>query len=170
MQALIRISRWLEHAALAIAGVALLAMMAVTVADVALRFLFQMTDGASALTFVGSVELVKYLLLGALLGAMAGHVEKSQVVVEVFTQKLGAALKARIAGLNLLVFAVLGAVLAWGIHEAARDAAEFGEVTQDLAMPIALIYEAAAALLVIFAARSLIHGVHSLVTGVEHGA
>jgi len=170
VKGLIRVSIWLEHAALATAGVALLALMMVTVVDVVLRFLFQLTDGASGLTFMGSVELVKYLLLAALLGAMAGHVEKSQVVVEVFTNKLGEKAKARIAGINLLIFAAVGAVLVWGIHEAARAAAEFGEVTQDLAMPKSVIYEIAAALLVLFTVRSLIHGVHSLATGIEHGA
>ncbi|ROO28990.1 TRAP transporter small permease [Salinisphaera orenii] len=170
MKVLMRLSIWLERAALAIAGVALLAMMMVTVIDVALRFLFQLTDGTSGLTFMGSVELVKYLLLAALLGAMAGHVEKSQVVVEVFTNKLGDAIKARIAGLNLLIFAAVGVVLVWGIHEAARSAAEFGEVTQDLAMPKFVIYEMAAVLLVIFTVRSLIHGIRGLVQGVDDGA
>ncbi|MES1929549.1 TRAP transporter small transmembrane protein [Salinisphaera dokdonensis CL-ES53] len=170
MALLQRTSLWLGRIALAVAGVALLAMMMITVVDVVLRYAFQLTDGASGLTFVGSVELVKYLLLAALLGAMAGHVEKSQVVVEVFSQALSDSLKARIAGANLLVFAVLGAVLAWGIHEAAGAAAEFGEVTQDLAIPLAPIYEAAAALFVIFAVRSAIHGLEGLFSGVAHGA
>lgn len=170
MTALMRVSTWLERVALAVAGVALLAMMMITVVDVALRFLFQLTGGASELTFIGSVELVKYLLLAALLGAMAGHVEKSQVVVEVFTNKLGDTVKARIAGLNLLIFAAVGAALVWGIHEAAGSAAEFGEVTQDLAMPKSMIYESAALLLVIFTVRSLIHGIHGLVMGVADGA
>ena len=55
---------------MAVAGCALLAMMGVTVLDVALRYAFRLTDGASGLTFVGSVELVKYLLLAAMLGAL----------------------------------------------------------------------------------------------------
>jgi TRAP-type C4-dicarboxylate transport system permease small subunit len=164
------ISRWLARVAMAVAGCALLAMMGVTVLDVALRYAFRLTDGASGLTFVGSVELVKYLLLAAVLGAMAASVEKSQVVVEVFTQRLGDAFKARLAGLNLLVFAVIGALLAVGIHEAAESAAEFGEVTQDLALPKGPIYEAGAALFVIFALRSGIHGVLALISGVADDA
>lgn len=166
----LRASRWLGHLALAVAGIALLAMMMITVVDVVLRYAFQLTDGASRLTFVGSVELVKYLLLAAILGAMAGHVEKSQVVVEVFTQKLSDSAKARIAGVNLLIFAVLGGILAMGIYEAAASAAEFGEVTQDLAMPKAPLYRAAAVLFVIFAVRSVIHGIQGLVTGKVDGA
>lgn len=164
------ISRWLGRVAMAVAGCALLAMMGVTVLDVALRYAFRLTDGASGMTFVGSVELVKYLLLAAVLGAMAASVEKSQVVVEVFTQRLGDAFKARLAGLNLLVFAVIGALLAVGIHEAAASAAEFGEVTQDLALPKGPIYEAAAALFAIFALRSGIHGVLALISGVADDA
>lgn len=168
MNALLTLSRVLGRITLAIAGIALLAIMLVTVLDVILRCLFNLTRGASEWTLGGSMEMVKYLLLVMLLSAMAAHVERSQVVVEVFTQKLGATTCARIAGFCLLLFAVVGIVLMSGLVEAAASAAEFGEMTQDLAVPMAPIYLFAAVLFVIFSLRSGIHGLEGLIKGVSH--
>jgi|AntDeeMinimDraft_5_1070356.scaffolds.fasta_scaffold02522_6 TRAP-type C4-dicarboxylate transport system permease small subunit len=168
MDALIRLSNGLRRAVLLLAGVALLGMLTVTVIDVLLRTAFTLTDGASTLTFTGSVELVRYLMLAGLLGALAGYVEQSQVVVEVFTQRASDAVKARIAGVSLLVFALVGAVMAVGLADDAASAAKFGEITQDLAMPKAPIYYAAAALLAVFTIRSAVHGLDAIVRGRAH--
>ncbi|RKR03410.1 TRAP-type C4-dicarboxylate transport system permease small subunit [Kushneria sinocarnis] len=170
MTVLSRLGTWLGHIALAFAGIALLAMMAITVVDIVLRYLFQLTDGASRLTFTGGVELVQYLMLGAMLSAMAAHVEHSQVVVELFTRALSGPLKARLAGLYLLLFAAVGSLLAMGLFETARSLAEFGEVTQDLAIPKAPMYDTAAVLFAILALRSAIYGLRGLLQGVTHDA
>lgn len=168
MKPLLKLSTWLSHVALAVAGIALLAMMGITVLDIILRYAFKLSAGASGVTLTGGVELVEYLLLAMILAAMAAHVERSQVIVEVFTQKLSEKLQARIAALCLLIFALIGATVAFGIGEAASSAAEFGEITQDLAMPKAPIYAVASALFVIFTLRSAIHGLHDLLEGTRH--
>ena len=72
-QGLIRFSRWLEALCKLIAGIALAGMLAVTVIDVTLRYLYRLSDGALDLSMVGSVELVSYLMLFALLAAMAAN-------------------------------------------------------------------------------------------------
>ncbi|MBZ9557779.1 MULTISPECIES: TRAP transporter small permease subunit [Modicisalibacter] len=159
MQVLLRISRWLEIIGRVIAGVALLAMLGVTVVDVALRYLYRLSDGALSLSVVGSVELVSYLMLFAILAAMAANVEKAQVVVEAFSHGLSDTLKARIAGVYLLGFVVLGAILCWGLWDSGASAADYGETTQDLRLPMAPIYFFAAGLCALLSVRCLLHAV-----------
>ena len=157
MHALLRLSRWLEVFARFIAGLALIGLLGVTVVDVALRYLYRLSDGAFSLSVVGSVELVSYLMLFALLAAMAANVEKSQVVVEAFSHGLRDSLKARIAGVYLLGFVVLGLVLAVGLWDAAVSGASYGETPQDLRLPMAPIYTIASGLCVLLGVRCLLH-------------
>src|SRR5690554_8234306 len=91
MQALSFASHQLARLCLLVAGLALLAMMGVTIADVLLRLAFRLSGGALNWSVVGSVELVRYLLMFSLLAAMAASVERSQVVVEGFSHEVGRA-------------------------------------------------------------------------------
>jgi TRAP-type C4-dicarboxylate transport system permease small subunit len=162
-----RCSHWLALLCKAIAGTALLALLAVTIADVGTRYLSRVTDGMIALRVTGSVELVSYLMLLSLLAALAANVEKSQVVVEAFSHGLAPILKTRIHGVYLLGFAALGLILCIGLFDSAQAAARHGEVTQDLRLPMGPIYYMAAALSLLLGLRSLIHAVLSAVFGAE---
>ena len=154
-QGLIRFSHWLEALCKLIAGAALLGMLAVTIADVSLRYLYRLTDGALSWSVVGSVELVSYLMLFALLAAMAANVEKGQVVVEAFSHRLNDSIKTRLNGFYLLGFVALGLVVAIGLWDSAASAREHGEVTQDLRLPMGPIYWTAAVLSLLLSVRSL---------------
>ncbi|QOR40337.1 TRAP transporter small permease subunit [Billgrantia diversa] len=162
-----RASHWLALVCRVVAGVALLALLTVTIADVGTRYLYRLTEGAIALRVSGSVELVSYLMLCALLAAMAANVERSQVVVEAFSHGLAPAIKHRLHGFYLLGFAVLGLVLFLGLLESAAAAASHGEVTQDLRLPMGPIYQAAAVLSLLLGVRSLIHALLGAVFGAE---
>ncbi|GAB2785946.1 hypothetical protein GCM10027040_10040 [Halomonas shantousis] len=157
MQGLMTLSNWIAQFCRYFSGIALMGVLAVTVIDVVTRYLFRATSGVMNMTVTGSVELVSYLMLFALLAAMAANVEKSQVVVEAFSHGLKESIKQRIAGFYLLAFMVLGFVLANGLWEEGASAAEFGEVTQDLSLPMGPIYQVAAGLCVLLALRCLIH-------------
>ncbi|MFC0338413.1 Tripartite ATP-independent transporter, DctQ component [Kushneria avicenniae] len=161
-EGLIRVGRWLELLSRLVAGVALAGMLVVTVADVTLRYLYRLSEGAITLRVTGSVELVSYLLLFALLAAMAANVEKGQVVVEAFSHRLNDTLKTRLNGFYLLGFAVLGGMVALGLWASATSAAGHGEVTQDLRLPMAPIYGVAAILSLLLGMRSLIFAVLGL--------
>lgn len=168
MRALLeRASHWLALVCRVIAGVALLALLTVTIADVGTRYLYRLTEGVIALRVTGSVELVSYLMLCALLAAMAANVEKSQVVVEAFSHGLAPAIKHRLHGFYLLGFAALGLALFLGLFESATAAARHGEVTQDLRLPMGPIYQAAAVLSLLLGVRSLIHALLGAVFGAE---
>lgn len=166
-QGLMRLSHWLGALCKVIGGVSLLALLMVTIVDVGLRFLSDLTRGAISLSVAGSVELVSYLLLFALLAAMAASVEKSQVVVEVFTHRLDGLLKTRIHGVYLVGFAVMGLILCTGLIDSGRGALAHGEVTQDLRISMGPIYFFAAFLSALLSLRSLLHVVLSGVFGQE---
>ncbi|WP_275286724.1 TRAP transporter small permease [Halomonas elongata] len=168
-----RVSHWLALVCRVVAGVALLALLAVTIADVGTRYLYRLTEGAIALRVTGSVELVSYLMLCSLLAAMAANVEKSQVVVEAFSHGLAPALKHRLHGVYLLGFAALGLILFLGLLDSASAAARHGEVTQDLRLPMSPIYSVAAVLSLLLGVRSLMHALLGALWGreaeVSHG-
>lgn len=156
-----------------VAGLALVALLAVTIADVSTRYLYRITEGAIALRVIGSVELVSYLMLCSLLAAMAANVEKSQVVVEAFSHGLAPAIKDRLHGVYLLGFAALGGILCLGLVDSAQGAAAHGEVTQDLRLPMSPIYYVAAFLSLLLGVRSLMQALLVAVFGreaeVSHG-
>ncbi|MDW7748726.1 TRAP transporter small permease [Halomonas sp.] len=160
-------SQWLALLCKLVAGIALVALLGVTIADVGTRYLYRLTEGAIALRVSGSVELVSYLMLFSLLAAMAANVEKSQVVVEAFSHGLSPGIKNRLHGVYLLGFTALGLILFLGLLDSASAAARHGEVTQDLRIPMGPIYYAAAVLSLLLGLRSLVHAVLSAVFGAE---
>ncbi|PXF31667.1 hypothetical protein WH50_08710 [Pokkaliibacter plantistimulans] len=165
---LLQLSKGMSWLCLGFAGIALVGLMGVTVVDVITRWLYKLTSGGFGFTIVGSVEMVKYLLYFALLSAMAASVERGQVVVELFTQALPARVKALMGSCYLIGFTVLGAALAYGSWEEGFNSLEYGEVTQDLALPIGPVYFVAAIMFAVMAIRTLIHTLAGL-AGVETG-
>lgn len=162
-QVLYRASHWLALICRLVAGIALIGLLAVTIADVGTRYLSRLTEGAIALRVSGSVELVSYLMLFALLAAMAANVEKSQVVVEAFSHGLPQAIKNRLQGLFFLGFMALGLILFVGLLDSAAAASRHGEITQDLRLPMGPIYQLAAVLSLLLGIRSFIHAVLGVV-------
>lgn len=154
---LYKASHWLALVCRFIAGIALIGLLTVTIADVGTRYLSRLTEGMIALRVSGSVELVSYLMLFALLAAMAASVEKSQVVVEALSHRLPQAIKNRLQGLYFFGFMALGLVLCVGLLDSATHAARYGTTTQDLRLPMAPIYQFAALLSLLLGLRSFIH-------------
>lgn len=150
-----------------VAGLALIALLFVTLVDVSSRYVTRLTEGVIALRISGSVELVSYLMLCSLLASMAANVERSQVVVEAFSHRLTANAKIRLSGFYLLGFALLGGVLCKGLIDAAIAAEQHGEVTQDLRLPMAPIYYTAAAISLVMGVRSLLCGLLGVIYGIE---
>lgn len=158
-----RASHWLALVCRVVAGIALIGLLAVTIADVSTRYLARMTEGAIAFRVSGSVELVSYLMLFALLAAMAANVEKSQVVVEAFSHGLPQTIKNRLQGVYFLGFMALGLILFIGLWDSAAAATRHGTTTQDLRLPMGPIYQLAAVLSLLLGLRSCIHGVLGIV-------
>ena len=128
-------------------------------------YIFKLTGGEFGFTVKGSVEIVSYFMLFALLAAFAAFVERSQINVDVFTQKMPKSIKGYMMGVFMLGFFIIGIVFAWGLFESAVDAIEFGKVTQDLRVSMMPIYLVSAFLSALLAIRSLIESINIFKTG-----
>ncbi len=151
-------------------GLSLIFIVMVTMVDVVTRYLFKITDGGFGFTVKGSVELVSYFMLFALLAAFAAYVERSQIIVDVFTQKLSKNIKAYLMAIFLLGFVVTGLIMAWGLYDNMHDAVKHGNVTQDLRLPMAPIYAFGSILCLLLAIRSFIESLKIFKTGEYYDA
>lgn len=165
MTALIKISTLISRLCQLLGGISLIIIVLATIADVGTRYVFKLTGGEFGFTIKGSVEIVSYFMLFALLSAFAAFVERSQIIVDVFTQKMPKAIKGYMMGVFMIGFFIIGVVFAWGLYESAIDAIAFGKVTQDLRISMMPIYLISAFLSVLLAIRSLIESINIFKTG-----
>lgn len=165
MNFLVKLSTMISRLCQFIGGISLIIIVLVTIADVVARYIFKLTGGEIGFTVKGSVEIVSYFMLFALLAAFAAYVERSQIIVDVFTQKMSQAIKGYMMGTFMLGFFVIGLVFTWGLYESSLDAVEFGKVTQDLRISMMPIYVISALLSLLLAIRSLIESINIFKTG-----
>lgn len=165
MDFLVRLSQFISRGCQFIGGVSLIVIVLATIADVVARYIFKLTGGELGFTIKGSVEIVSYFMLFALLAAFAAYVERSQIIVDVFTQKMSQAVKGYMMGTFMMGFFIIGVIFSWGLFESAVDAVEFGKVTQDLRISMMPIYAISAVLSIMLAIRSLIESINIFKTG-----
>lgn len=165
MAYLVKISTFISRLCQLIGGISLIIIVLTTMLDVTARYIFKLTGGEFGFTVKGSVEIVSYFMLFALLAAFAAFVERSQIIVDVFTQKMPKSIKGYMMGFFMLGFFIIGIVFAWGLFESAVDAIEFGKVTQDLRVSMMPIYLVSAFLSALLAIRSLIESINIFKTG-----
>jgi len=139
-----------------LSGVLIVSMMVTVLADVTTRALFRMTDGGLDITFIGGIELVKYGLLFTVLFALPYCVDKSQVVVDLFTERLAERKKALLESIYFVGYAVLGSGMTIRFYHAIGNAAMSGETTQDLLIPMNYIYALTTFATAVLAIRSLL--------------
>jgi len=95
MKAIARIVERITHGMHLLGGFFLIAMMVITLFDVFTRGLFTMTNGAVDWTILGGIEMVKYSLLFTVLFILPHSVSRSQVIVDLFTERLSSKAKKR---------------------------------------------------------------------------
>ncbi|AEX24052.1 TRAP transporter small permease [Vibrio natriegens] len=156
MKTLINLVNRAAHIAHLGAGFILVSMMFITLADVITRAVFNFTDGSIDLTFVGGIELIKFGLLFAILLTMPHSVAKSQVIVDLFTEKMNHRVKIYLEAFYNLGFALLGAGMSVRFFDAIESAALTGETTQDLQIPLEYIYMGVVVATALLAIRALI--------------
>lgn len=139
-------------------GVLIIVMMMLIVVDVVARLLFSLSNGNIDLTFTGGIELVNFSLLFSMLFAFPHAVDKGQIVVDLFTQQMDAARLRFFTGAYTICFGFLGAALCWRFIAGGLWAAESGEQSQDLLIPLSYIYYIGAAALSILGIRGLLTG------------
>ncbi len=156
MKTLINLVNRAAHIAHLGAGFILVSMMFITLADVVTRAIFNFTEGGIDLTFIGGIELIKFGLLFAILLTLPHSVAKSQVIVDLFTEKMNQRLKIYLEAFYNLGFALLGAGMSVRFYEAIESATMTGETTQDLQIPLQYIYVGVVFATVLLAVRALI--------------
>jgi TRAP-type C4-dicarboxylate transport system permease small subunit len=135
-----KLIKQINYLMLIISGFILISMMCVTLADIITRSLFKASDGTIDLTFIGGVEYVKYGLLLSILFSLPYSVGKSQVVVDLFTEKLSVKIKSIMDGVFMLGFFLLGTAMAYRFYRGMIQSLNYGETTQDLLLPLFYFY------------------------------
>lgn len=127
-----------------LAGILLVFMMLVTMADILTRLLFNVSNHSIDITFYGGIEIVSYTLLYAILFSLPYSVSHGQVMVDLFTERMSERRKEFLGGFYTIGFGLLGTGMCFGLYEAAYRVAETGETSQDLLIPMSYVYGVAA--------------------------
>lgn len=108
------------------AGLLLLVLMALTVADVVGRNMF----GQSVL---GTVDISTLLLVAiAFLGLASAEIDGRHVSVTLIEARFGFRTRTLLSGVRAVLLLVLGALIVWGAGEVLISAFERGETTNDI--------------------------------------
>lgn len=109
-----------------LAGLLLLAIILLTVADVVSRNLRDRS-------IVGTVDITTMLLVAtAYLGLASAEADGRHVSVELVESRLGARARSVFSVLRATLLVGLGALMTWGLTEVLISAAERGETTNDI--------------------------------------
>lgn len=146
----------ISRAMLLISGFMITAMMVVVLAEVFTRALFGFTDGGVDLTFHGGIELVRFALLFAILYALPWNVDRAQVVVDLFTNRLPERAIAVLQSLCFFGYFLLALAMSYRFWGTVGHAYTSGETTQDLSIPMFYIYAATLAGTGMLCLRSLV--------------
>jgi len=109
-----------------VAGVLLLALVVLTVADVLGRSLRDQS-------ILGTVDISTMLLVAvAFLGLASAEIEGRHVMVDLVEMHLRPAVRVALGILRCVLLAALGLLLLWGLQEVFLSAVERGETTNDI--------------------------------------
>lgn len=125
-----------------IAFAATVAMFATVVESVAARALFDITGGAVNLIVPGAVELARYSLLILVFAALPRAAVSGLVSVDLLVGAMPAPLRRALERTWDLLLSVFAGIVAWLFAEKTLTMAERGDATQDLGIPLFLIYGA----------------------------
>jgi TRAP-type C4-dicarboxylate transport system permease small subunit len=110
----------------AVAGVLLLGLILLTIADVVSR-------NARDRSIVGTVDIATMLLVAvAFLGLAAAEADGRHVVVELFESRFGLRTRMVLSVVRSLLLIGLGLLLTWGLTEVLVSATRRGETTNDI--------------------------------------
>lgn len=132
----------ISRAMLLISGFMITAMMVVVLAEVSTRALFGLTDGEVDLTFAGGIELVRFALLFSILYALPWNVDRSQVVVDLFTNNLSQRSIALLQAACFVGYFLLALAMSYRFWGSIGHAHLSSETTQDLNIPMSYIFAA----------------------------
>ncbi|MBP2315348.1 TRAP transporter small permease [Azospirillum soli] len=150
-----------------VAGVLLIGMMLIILADVVSRTVFGMSRGAVDFTFVGGIEMVSYTLLFMVLFTLPYAVSRGQVIVDLFTNGLSERAKGVLEGIYTLGFGLIGIGMTTRFIETAERVAQTGESSQDLLIPLTYIYGVTAFATAVLALRGVMAALQQITESIR---
>ncbi|ETI60596.1 TRAP transporter small permease [Marinomonas profundimaris] len=143
MKVIAQLIERITHGMHLLGGVFLITMMVVTLFDVFTRGLFTITNGSVDWTILGGIELVKYSLLFTVLFILPHSVSRSQVIVDLFTERLQPRTKKVLEAVYIFCFGLMGAGMSYSFYHLVGEAEMSYETTQDLLIPLTYFYAVA---------------------------
>lgn len=135
-----RIAAPVETGCLLLGGACLLYMVFVVAFNVLARIIFDVSDTGVNMMIPGAIEQVSYLLGIVALAALAASLKEGMIAVDFVVERLPDLPRALVARFWFLGVVVLATVLAWLFWEDAHATYLRGEETQDLRIPMFLIF------------------------------
>lgn len=170
MKAIARLVDAVAFYMMQLSGVLIVTMMVTVLLDVTTRFIFGITDGGIDFTFIGGIEIIKFGLLFTILFALPHCVDRSQVVVDLFTERLSERQKSFLEGIYFLGYMLLAIGMTFRFYEAVHTTVLTGETTQDLLIPMNYIYAVTAFGTAMLGIRSLLVAKQRLFTAMGFNA
>lgn len=147
-----KITYWMQ----VFSGALVVLMMVTVLLDVASRFVVRVSQGSLNVSFVGAIEIVKFSLLFAIFLALPYFVDRSQVVVDLFTEKLRDRYKSGLDTIYYFGYALLGAGMCSQFYQSAVRTGLSRQTTQDLLIPMSYIYSVITFATLMLTLRSLL--------------
>ena len=164
-----RVARVMEGGSLILGAICLFYMVCVVGVNVLARIIFDATDTAVNLMIPGAIEQVSYLLGIVALAGLTASMAHGMIAVDFLVARLPSLGQALVARFWFIGMVALALVLTWLFYEDMLATYARGEDTQDLRLPMFLIYGLYAAqslALAIVALREVLtsHGDHGEMT------
>lgn len=131
-----KITYWMQ----VLSGALVVLMMTTVLLDVVSRFVVRISQGSLNVSFVGAIEIVRFSLLFSIFFALPYFVDRSQVVVDLFTEKLRDRYKSGLDTIYYFGYALLGTGMCSQFYQSAIRTSLSGQTTQDLMVPMSYIY------------------------------
>lgn len=135
-----RVARVMEGGSLILGALCLLYMVCVVGLNVLARIVFDLTDTGVNLMIPGAIEQVSYLLGIVALAGLTASLSHGMIAVDFLVARLPGLGQALVARFWFLGLVALACVLCWLFTEDMLATFARGEETQDLRLPMFLIY------------------------------
>lgn len=135
-----RAARVMESGSLILGGVCLFYMVCVVGLNVLARIVFDSTGTAVNLMIPGAIEQVSYLLGVVAMAGLTASLSRGMIAVDFLVTRLPKRGQIVLARFWFLVLLALALVLCWLFYEDMLSTHGRGEESQDLRLPMALIY------------------------------